>query len=374
MAGLITYTEISAEKVNDIIPTIDYTKGSVIYERGEDWMEKHPNKLSNIYVFHKIDNERYDYLSYRIGRIWHNYRIDKSEIKPYDYNAKIQNAAHIASAFCRAVDFERYNYDDDFDVISLGQYSYPNSKEAPKQNTIGKILHNIYGYDRHKAFLAACIDLQAPLKFIDYDMVPQANQVGFNTDGKPIYGPCDTLCHWVFTCGINQSLNKWAYKLIDKINHAKKEDLPALKAVANIAIGNLAKKEGRAWHNKFLRNAIVFRSNERTKRDMDENTIKCNTDSIVSLVPRPDLDLGPNVGQYGIENQGDFIMINEVAYQWNTGKVKAYNENAQHYWEKVNGRPFDLSKDDPAELKDYYPIYWDEKINRYKRRDFTYEA
>lgn len=48
---------------------------------------------------------------------------------------------------------------------------------------------------------------------------------------------------------------------------------------------------------------------------MDENTLFSNTDSIVSLVPRPDLKISDNIGDFKIEHQGDFIYLDAYHYQ-----------------------------------------------------------
>ena len=48
---------------------------------------------------------------------------------------------------------------------------------------------------------------------------------------------------------------------------------------------------------------------------MDENTLFSNTDSIVSLVPRSDLKISDNIGDFKIEHQGDFIYLDAYHYQ-----------------------------------------------------------
>lgn len=55
--------------------------------------------------------------------------------------------------------------------------------------------------------------------------------------------------------------------------------------------------------NKFIKNL------------MDENTLFSNTDSIVSLVPRPDLKISDNIGDFKIEHKGDFIYLDSYHYQ-----------------------------------------------------------
>ena len=48
---------------------------------------------------------------------------------------------------------------------------------------------------------------------------------------------------------------------------------------------------------------------------MDSNTIYCNTDSLVSIVPRKDIITGQGIGQFKIEKKGKFI-FKGFNYQW----------------------------------------------------------
>ena len=83
------------------------------------------------------------------------------------------------------------------------------------------------------------------------------------------------------------------------------------KAFLNIPTGLLQK------YNIFLRNAIVYYSNQYIKKFFDDNTIYCNTDSIVSLTPRPDIPIGNDIGQFKSEHNGEsFKYKQEGIYQW----------------------------------------------------------
>jgi hypothetical protein len=71
-------------------------------------------------------------------------------------------------------------------------------------------------------------------------------------------------------------------------------------------------------HNIFLRNAIIHYSNEYIKKYIDENTIYCNVDCIVSLVPRPDIPTGDCIGSFKNEHNNEaFKFIDTGMYQWN---------------------------------------------------------
>ena len=68
--------------------------------------------------------------------------------------------------------------------------------------------------------------------------------------------------------------------------------------------------------NPFIRAKIIYEANKMISDLIDENTLYCNTDSIVSLTERKDIKLGNNIGQFKIEHQGDFAYIG-FNYQWN---------------------------------------------------------
>ena len=51
---------------------------------------------------------------------------------------------------------------------------------------------------------------------------------------------------------------------------------------------------------------------------MDKNTIYCNTDCVVSLVPRPDIVVSDKVGDFKIEHQGKCVIEN-ATITWEDG-------------------------------------------------------
>lgn len=97
-----------------------------------------------------------------------------------------------------------------------------------------------------------------------------------------------------------------------KYAKAKEERLKA-KAVLNYSVGYLQNV------NPFLRASIISYCNSDVEKLRDENTIYCNTDSIVSLKKRTDLPFGKEIGQWKLEEQGLFAYVG-YDYQW-------YDEN-----------------------------------------------
>lgn len=87
------------------------------------------------------------------------------------------------------------------------------------------------------------------------------------------------------------------------------------KDFLNFPSGFLAKK------NIFLRNALIYYSNEYINQFIDENTVYVNVDCIVSLVPRYDIPIGNEIGQFKEEHKAKkFYYIKPMIYQWEDEK------------------------------------------------------
>lgn len=86
-----------------------------------------------------------------------------------------------------------------------------------------------------------------------------------------------------------------------------------IKQILNYAVGYIARK------NPFIHSCILSRARYRIEQFIDiETTLYSNTDSIISMCPRPELEalLGDDVGQFHINHKGDFA-YNGSGYQWN---------------------------------------------------------
>ena len=96
-----------------------------------------------------------------------------------------------------------------------------------------------------------------------------------------------------------------------KKNATDKELRAKYKDFLNIPTGCMQKKD------IFIRNAIIYWSNEYIKSFIDDNTVYCNVDCIVSLVPRYDIPIGEEIGQFKNEHVcEDFKYIQSGIYQW----------------------------------------------------------
>lgn len=129
------------------------------------------------------------------------------------------------------------------------------------------------------------------------------------------------------------------------------EDKAKAKAVLNMCIGNMQN------YNPVLRAFILAYANARVESYIDENTLVCNTDSIISKVRRPDIerDLGTGLGQWKIEHQGSFIH-KSTNYQWNLSELRVRGTPRGWFreFEIRNGRPWDMAIDPlPAAMNEY---------------------
>ena len=149
-------------------------------------------------------------------------------------------------------------------------------------------------------------------------------------------------------------------KLKEAVSEADKEKrrIEKLKAknVLNMCIGVLQ------LYNPLLRACIVDRCNKFIRDLIDSDTIYANTDCIVSVKPRADLEamLGEGLGEFKLEHAGDFFAWQKKTfnYQWNLdipvvrGVPKRWFKNFQ----KAFKRKYDI-------LIDTYP---DNDFNEYR--------
>lgn len=120
------------------------------------------------------------------------------------------------------------------------------------------------------------------------------------------------------------------------------EEHQRAKDILNLAVGYLQRK------NPFLRATIVGYANNRIKSYMDENTVYCNTDSLVSLKPRNDLSITDEMGDFKVEHKGDFAYIG-MNYQWNNENPKYRGVPSKWF---IDG--YDILKDGiPPNINDY---------------------
>ena len=207
------------------------------------------------------------------------------------------------------------------------------SKEFCKRYTSSALLYSKYTeetyvpyaicYDCNKAYLSALqSDMPDTTKFLEPGFLNQ-DEIGFAIDGNTLIGKLRLerveVGEWAdyrFK-KIPSPFTPYAVYMIDAINKAKatgdKKTETKLKGYVNRVVGNLQN------HNPFLRASIVGELNLRISKLMDENTVYSNTDCICSTVPRDDLPLSNNVGDFKIEATGG-VTVKGMNYWWDCGK------------------------------------------------------
>lgn len=174
------------------------------------------------------------------------------------------------------------------------------------------------GYDLNGAYAAA---LKKPIP--DTSLPPKygvigKNEVGFTVDEngvlRAIYSGCSRYIFPLMESPFIPFVDKWYQNKLDAKTRAEKHKA---KQVINLAVGMLQK------HNPFIRATVITHCNDYIQSLMDDNTIFANTDCIVSLVRRPDIEsnLGIECGQWKIEHEGEFAYISEGACQWYNDKI-----------------------------------------------------
>lgn len=214
-----------------------------------------------------------------------------------------------------------------------------------------------YGYDLNSAFTTA---MMQPIP--DTEQEPdlyrsiKKGEIGFLLDGTVVFEP-HTFANFIFKEKESPFI-KFAEKWYAKKRDAKtKEDKEIAKQTLNFCIGYMHRT------NPFIRNCIVQRSNNLILGLTDDDTLYCNTDSIVSRKRRLDLEknLGKNLGQWKIEHRGEFA-YKDFSYQWNDA-IPTYRGISKQWFlnfEKANGRFWDLLVD-PIPTAKYNGWIWNEE-------------
>lgn len=178
-----------------------------------------------------------------------------------------------------------------------------------------------YGYDLNSAYAAAMIQ---PVP--DTSVPPKAkiigpNEIGFmeavnpkNPNRTMLVPKFSGFALWTFPLmesPFKRFVNNW-YKKKSESPPGSKERQKA-KDVLNMSVGQLQNV------NPFIRATIVGRCNNLIQSLIDDgDTLFCNTDSIVSRKPLPQLVIGTAVGEWKLEKVGKVAYIGNN-YQWDLG-------------------------------------------------------
>lgn len=240
---------------------------------------------------------------------------------------------------------------DPIDIPAAIPFYYKNMKYD------GKAV-NAYEYDLSQAY-AQMLKLPLPItsSMKRNAKLNKSTQIGFlciNKDLLLIENNYDIECDYVFDT-MQSPYIKWIDRLFERCdkatdNNAKTE----VKSIYRFAVGDLQNI------NPFWRATIVGRCNELVKSYMNEDTIYCNTDSIVSTTRRLDLEADTQF-KWKLKRVNEVFkwQLGKKNYQWNDetptmrGPLKRYIE----YYNKTHDKNWDILADTiPDNLEHQYKL------------------
>lgn len=232
----------------------------------------------------------------------------------------------------------------------------------PKYN--GQRLENCYEYDRNNSYSAAMLE-PIPNTKVEPRMYGkvQKGEIGFRemsrgyTDEIYLYAIFEEgmLADYIYPA-IESPFKKFVEYYYHKRENAKtKAEQEKMKQILNYSIGYIRRK------NPFIHSCILSRARYYIEDLIDENTLYSNTDSIVSLGRRVDLDkkLGHNIGDLKIKHKGNFA-YNESGYQWNK-EIPSVRGRSKQWFKNAFPNGFDLLKDKLPYIEANKYIYNEEK-------------
>lgn len=245
-------------------------------------------------------------------------------------------AYSIGQRYFKAPDLSKKSYLKKFFVFTHKKFTLTAKPFLWKNNDYENQWLEAYSYDINSSYSFAMMKDMPDTSIDPHEGIVKDGEVGFRLDKDDNFVPVftGTRAIWIFPL-IPSPFVKFVKVWYDKKNNAiNKQEKEKAKETLNYYVGYLQKK------NPFLRAMILYYANSYIQSCMDENTIYCNTDSLVSLVPRNDLKVGVGIGQFKLEKSGKFI-FKGYNYQWN--KEPPSIRGVPKSWFKKN---FDLQKDE----------------------------
>lgn len=176
-----------------------------------------------------------------------------------------------------------------------------------------------WAYDINSAYPAA---LLKPIPDVNNDLglgFIKEGQIGYNENEE---GVLIEVYEGFATYRFNLIPSPWkdyVRKQYNKIKNFKAKgnfvEAGKVKESLVIAIGVLRN------HNPFLYTHILTECRNQINKYKDENTMLINTDCIYSAVPRDDIPLGKEIGEFKtLAQNGSLIYIDGADYQWENGE------------------------------------------------------
>lgn len=299
---------------------LDYCKG----HRNLILREKRDGEFFELNAF-IVDRLRYFELSYRYADEVCTYKFDKSTGDTEDHQqiTGVQ-AFNVLNRYTRINRLIKNKEEAPFSAIPI---LWNNKKyEGKRVDAICYDMNSAYSY----AMLQPMPDTSIPpkQKYIEH------GEIGFDINGNR-----QTSGYSLYVFNLMDSpFKKFVYNYYKKKVKAKtKAEKRRAKEYLNFCVGFL---QGR---DPYTRAQIVGLANDRILSLIDENTLYCNTDSIVCLKPREDLEIGDDIGQWKVEHEGKFAFIG-FNYQWNYDKPSIRGKLKTDFYDG-----WDILKDDLPE-------------------------
>lgn len=199
---------------------------------------------------------------------------------------------------------DRHKKRVNWNIEDPGNFWYTDDRRA------GKWL-KCWSYDLNSSFSYAMMQpmpdtTKEPRKF---DIVKE-NEIGFYSDGGATT-KVGTYAEYIFPL-IESPFIKYIEHYYNKKQAAKdKAERTCWKQFLNIPCGMLHRK------NIFMRNAVLYYAKQHISQYIDEDTVYCNTDSIISVKPRFDLPISNKIGEFKAEKVCiRFKYLEPGIYQW----------------------------------------------------------
>lgn len=223
----------------------------------------------------------------------------------------------------------------------------------------GKLYNNCIEYDMTSAYAWA---LTKPIPNTAeeprFNGVVNEGEIGFRLDGTITFNGSANIIYPLMESPFYRFVNKW----FGVKRYGFGDDKIKAKQMLTYCVGYMQRT------NPFIRNTIVERCNMLMESLIDENTLYCNTDCIVSLVERKDLKMGCSFGEFHIEHTGTFA-YEGFNYQWNyeTPTYRGIPKNWFINFEKKHKRKWTIL-DDPVPCVADSEYYYDADKIQIRRR------
>ena len=236
----------------------------------------------------------------------------------------IFNTGAIATAFYKYLEpFDlryKYGYSEDSDYLDgkkiiRWDYKIASGYQYYNEDFVLKDL-KCWSYDINSAYSYAMLgpmpDTRAEPRYND---IVRRGEMGFYKGGGATT-EAGEFAEIIFPL-IDSPFKEYVFPRYQKKKCLKKgPERDKVKKELNFATGLIARR------NIFMRNAIIYYSNRYIQKFIDEDTVYCNIDCIVSLRPRYDLPIGNEIGQFKIEHEcDDFKYKKSCIYQWGPNDV-----------------------------------------------------